>query len=309
MWSVIQTSDSGYLVGGFSASNANYDKTENCRGNADYWVLKLDASGAIQWQRTLGGSEQDLFEQVIEVSGGYLLGGTSASGVSGDKTGFQRGSSDFWLIKLDAAGTILWQKTIGGEDGDTLYSLEENNDGTILAAGDSRSDISWEKTENSRGISDMWVLNLDSEGNINWQKTIGGNAADSVKQTLTLPNGQLLLAGNSRSSISGEKTENGRGESDYWVVALEYGNLNTDNFNFAETKPRVYPNPSNGQITIDALGILTESDILLYNPIGQQIHFKLNQNELQFEGNPGMYFLAIKKDNGKLATFKIIKAQ
>lgn len=307
-WSVIQTSDLGYLVGGFSASNANYDKTENCRGNADYWVLKLDADGMIQWQRTLGGSENDHLEKVIEVNGGYLLGGHSFSEISGDKTSFLRGEADFWVIKLNPLGGILWQKTIGGEAGDFPYSLQENNDGTILIAGESDSNISWEKSENARGISDMWVLNLSPEGEINWQKTIGGSAADSVKQTLILPNGELLLAGNSRSPISGEKAENARGETDYWIVKLEYGNLSTDDHANAKDPVTIYPNPTNGIIKMNHSEILSVNEISLYNMAGQQIQIKsFAENQLEFEAAAGVYLLKVKNKNGQSDSFKIIR--
>ncbi len=152
----------------------------------------------------------------------------------------------------------------------------------------------------------MWVLNLDSEGNINWQKTIGGSQADNVKGMLTLSTGQLLLAGNSRSPISGEKTEGNRGESDYWVVRLAYGNLGIQQNSFAHAL-QVYPNPTSGEINIVSGETLNEQDILLYDAAGREIRFeKSGEHQLQFAGAPGIYFLKISKE-GKTATVKIVK--
>ena len=98
--------------------------------------MKLDASGNIEWQNTIGGSAWDYLHSVIQTSdSGYLLGGYSASGISGDKTEASLGATDYWVVKLDATGNIEWQNTIGGSSFDYLYSVIQTSDGGYLLGG------------------------------------------------------------------------------------------------------------------------------------------------------------------------------
>ncbi|MGB3076847.1 MAG: hypothetical protein WBB36_16070, partial [Chitinophagales bacterium] len=104
LYAVIQTIDDGYLLGGYSSSGISGDKTEVCQGNNDYWAIKLDATGNMEWQNTIGGSAIDNLYNVIEsTDGGYFLVGTSGSGISGDKTEAVQG---LWEVKLDGTGSI-----------------------------------------------------------------------------------------------------------------------------------------------------------------------------------------------------------
>ncbi|MBK9046195.1 MAG: hypothetical protein IPL74_05675 [Bacteroidetes bacterium] len=109
------------------------------------------------------------------MDGGYILGGGSNSNISGDKTENSLGLSDYWIIKTDDTGNILFQNTIGGSDADNNTSIQETLDGGFICAGLSISNISGDKTENCLGSSDFWILKIDSLGSIQWQNTIGGN--------------------------------------------------------------------------------------------------------------------------------------
>jgi hypothetical protein len=234
--SLLQTTDGGYIVGGTAESTyltatgstvSGGDKTDTIRGKGDYWILKLNATGAISWQKTLGGSEE---EQLIcmdqTADGGYILGGYSSSGISGEKTDTCRGGYDYWIVKLNATGTISWQKTIGGNGQDVLTSIKELPDGNYLVGGASSSGISGEKTENGYGgASDFWTMKLDATGNIIWQKILGGTSNDvshiempaSIQQT---QDGGFVTAGFSDGSVSGNKSDSCRGHYDYWIVKL-----------------------------------------------------------------------------------------
>ena len=116
---MIATTDGGYIAGGASASLISGDKTENVIGGNpvynDYWVVKLDASGNIMWQNTIGGTSYDYFTCLQQtMDGGYIVGGYSRSGITGDKTEAVIGGGstyDFWVLKLDATGNIVWQNT------------------------------------------------------------------------------------------------------------------------------------------------------------------------------------------------------
>jgi hypothetical protein len=223
LYSVIQTTDEGYLLGGSSRSGISGDKTEPSQafGLSDNWVVKLDASGNILWQNTIGGTSSDNLRSVIQTSdGGYLLGGESYSDISGDKTEASQGSADYWVVKLDGSGSIIWQNTIGGSKNDFLFSVIQTSNGGYLLGGDSESGISGDKIETKQGGYDYWVVQLDESGNILWQNTIGGTNEDNLSSVIQTTDGGYVLGGISLSGISGDKTEASQGDADYWIVKL-----------------------------------------------------------------------------------------
>lgn len=223
-----KTIDGGYILGGTSGGSIFGDKTVGYFGGLDYWVVKIDSVGNIQWQNVYGGDQSDQLNVIHQTpDNGYILGGWSASGISGNKTEINKGNVDYWILKIDSLGNIEWQKDFGGEDEDKLTTLILTSDGGYLAGGYSLSCISGDKTDNCRGGYDYWILKLNSNGNIEWQKTIGGNNFDqltSVIQTIDL--GYIIL-GNSNSGISGDKTipdylrPDGIPSIDYWMVKLD----------------------------------------------------------------------------------------
>ncbi|MFN0276150.1 MAG: MopE-related protein [Chitinophagales bacterium] len=225
LFEIKQTLDGGYIVGGHSYSDDDFDKEESPVGpfgTSDYWILKLNAVGNIEWQNTIGGTSYEYFESLdITSDGGYILGGWSNSGAGGDKTEGLIGSYDYWIVKLDSMGNIQWDNTIGGLLEENLNSMQETNDGGFILGGSSSSDISGDKTEDSKGGSDYWLLKLNSEGEIQWQKTIGGNNYDELQYVQQTYDNGYFIAGLSLSGISGDKTEGSEGTAGYWVLKLD----------------------------------------------------------------------------------------
>lgn len=228
--SIKQTDDGGYIVGGTSDSYTYSDKAVDTRGKYDLWVLKIDAIGNIEWQRTLGGSENEEFASIEQtIDGGYILGGSSLSNISGEKTENNKGANDYWILKLDNLGNIEWQETIGGQNQDWLYSIEQITDGGYILGGSSMSDISGDKTEDNLGVpysTDIWIVKLDAIGNIQWQNTIGGRNDEGLASILQTEEGGFIIGGMSNSIISSDKTEDSKGEKDFWIVKLDaVGNI------------------------------------------------------------------------------------
>nr|MBK9653886.1 hypothetical protein [Bacteroidota bacterium] len=161
LYSIASSLDGGHVLGGWSGSNISGDKTENCNGSVDYWVVKIDSLGAIVWQNTIGGDESDeLLSITPSPDGGYVLGGWSYSNISGDKTENSNGSYDYWVVKIDSIGAIVWQNTIGGSSDEYLYSITPTPDGGYVLGGLSRSNISGDKTENRNGGYDYWIVKM-----------------------------------------------------------------------------------------------------------------------------------------------------
>ena len=221
LYCIEQTADNGYILGGYSFSNISGEKTDSSRGLADYWVVKLDRHGNIQWDKTIGGKKDDRLTWLQQTKkGDYIIGGYSTSNSSREKSQDCRGRFDYWILKLDSLGNIIWDKTIGGTDNDWLFSLQQTNEGGYILGGRSESDSSGEKTSNAMGRFDYWVVKLDGKGNVEWDKTIGGNSEDGLYSLQQTTDGGYILGGTSASNISGQKTENSRGQTDYWVVKL-----------------------------------------------------------------------------------------
>ncbi len=234
IWNIIQTTDGGYFLGGQSASGISGDKTENCLGGYDFWAVKTDNLGNIQWQNTIGGAGADVIMSSRQTSDkGYILGGRSDSNISGDKTENSNGGFDYWIVKIDSIGNLQWQNTIGGNGDDYFNDLKETSDGGYILGGYSISDISGDKTENHIGQYDYWIVKTDSSGNIQWQNTIGGNKNDYLASLEQTKDGGYILGGSSESNISGDKTENNMGglyTNDYWVVKTDsLGNIQWQN--------------------------------------------------------------------------------
>ncbi|MBL0050520.1 MAG: hypothetical protein IPP29_02850 [Bacteroidetes bacterium] len=118
--------------------------------------------------------------------------------------------------KIDSLGTIVWQNTIGGINGDGLNSISSSPDGGYVLGGTSGSNISGDKTENSNGNEDYWVVKIDSLGYIEWQNTIGGSYTEYLYSITPSPDGGFVLGGSSDSNISGDKIENSDGAMITW---------------------------------------------------------------------------------------------
>ena len=235
---IIATADGGFLICGSSNSNVSGNKTENSYGSYDYWAVKLNSLGNVEWDKTLGGDKDDRYPSAVQTTdGGYLVGGTSISKIFGVKSvnncGYDPdlniGIEDYWIVKLDSLGNILWQKTFGGLNYDRLSCLINTPDGGFLVGGNSYSNTSCNKSEESRGLLDYWVVKLDEVGNLLWEKTIGGSNAELLKALSNTDDGGYLLAGNSGSPISGDKTiaPLSASNNDFWIIKLDgSGNIN-----------------------------------------------------------------------------------
>ncbi|QMU27870.1 hypothetical protein [Adhaeribacter radiodurans] len=242
---MITTPDGGYLLGGSSRSSISGDKTESNRGtpnefgdfSLDYWVVKTDKAGKKLWDKSFGGNHDDQLTTLIATSdGGYLLGGHSDSDKSGDKDAVLKGATDYWVIKIDGNGNKLWDKVYGGSDADNLTTIFSTEDGGYLLGGTSVSGKSGDKSQESKGDMDYWVLKIDAAGGKVWDKTYGGNKADNLAAIVNTTGGGYLLGGSSASGISGDKSQAARAFVDYWVIEIDVNGSKVWDKTFGGTK-------------------------------------------------------------------------
>ncbi|WP_128694285.1 PKD domain-containing protein, partial [Methanoculleus taiwanensis] len=211
-FSIQQTSDGGYIIAGRASSNDG-DVSGN-HGNWDFWVVKVNASGNVTWQTCLGGAFHDFALSIQQTSdGGYIVAGNTASGeVSGHHGGY-----DAWVVKLDATGTLVWQRCLGGSDWDYAYSIQQTSDGGYIVAGETQSsdgDVS-----GNHGGSDAWVVKLNAGGTLVWQQCLGGSSTDSADSIRQTSDGGYIVAGKT-ASTDGNVSGN-HGDADAWVVKLD----------------------------------------------------------------------------------------
>ena len=230
--SVAETADGGFIMGGYTSSpptpmsdisQATLDNGFPPPDVGDYWVAKTDANGILQWDQRYGGNKQDRLWAIQQTSdGGYIIGGVSNSDAGVQKSGFNRGHEDYWILKTDANGNIEWEQTYGSDSIDYLYNLIPTSDGGYLMGGISRSDAGHEKTENHRGDFDLWIIKIDATGNILWDRTIGGTGEERLNEIQEAPDGHYLLGGSSASPADGmDILEPQIGGKDYWFIKID----------------------------------------------------------------------------------------
>ena len=259
-FSIIQTENGGYAVSGYTIPDREKRKdtwraklgyielTEDKR--QDFWIIKLDENGNIEWEKTFDKDENDVAYSIIQTKdGGYAIAGS---------TGFKLwGEANCWVIKLDAKGNMEWENSFGGTGWDEIYSIVQNKDGSFVTTGcvwskgagrgdiyvaklNKNGDLLWDKifggSENDEahsviqtddggyavagftvledtGDRDIWVIKLDKDGNKVWDKTLGGTSEDWANSIIQNKNGNYVVAGWTKSM--------GAGKTDVWIVKLD----------------------------------------------------------------------------------------
>ena len=215
--SIQKTSDGGFVIGGYSNS-LDGDVSGN-HGGYDCWIVKVDNSGVIEWQRSLGGSLDDVAASIDpSADGGYVIAGWSYSN-DGNVSGHHGNSAkkDAWIVKTDDHGFLLWKKTLGGADDDLLSSIKNTTDGGFIVTGSSKSNDG--DAAGNHGGLDYWVVKCSSTGDIQWQESMGGSNDDNGAEVLQTFDGSYVVCGKSNSN-DGEVSGN-HGNSDFWIVKLK----------------------------------------------------------------------------------------
>jgi len=221
-FSIWQTSDDGYIVAGNTRSNdSNVSGNHSTNAFTDAWIVKLNSSGVIQWEKCYGGTNLDYASSVQQTTdGGYIFAGQTYSS-DGDVSG-NHGGGDVWVVKLKPNGDIDWQKCLGGSTDDNANSIQQTKDGGYIVAGNSSSNDG--DVTGNHIKSDYWIVKLNSAGTIQWQKSLGGSAVEIAKSVMQTKDNGFIVTGRTASN-DGDVT-GFHGSLDYWVVKLNQdGNI------------------------------------------------------------------------------------
>lgn len=218
---IIETSDKGYAIIGYTNS-IDGDITDKTVAENDFWVLKLDPNGNIEWQKTYGGSGDDQGRAIIQTSdGGYAITGPSKS-ADGDGSN-NEGQHDHWIVKLDAQGNIQWEKSHGFSGHDHSRSILQTNDGGYFIGGyldvTASGGLGNEAVTTKHGVGEFWAQKLDATGNLEWRRYFGGTNNDRIFKVLQAHDGNFLLIGSSESDDF--DVNNGNGSYDVWVIKID----------------------------------------------------------------------------------------
>ncbi|GAA4299280.1 hypothetical protein GCM10023183_08300 [Nibribacter koreensis] len=280
IYDMVSTQDGGYLLGGVSDSEANFDKSEPRKSGwndyYDYWVVKINATGDIQWDRTIGGDRNDDLRALLATpDGGFLLGGWSDSNVSGDKTeprldaeafpDGRVGGADYWVVKIDAMGAKLWDRTFGGAGRDLFASMDLTTDGGYILGGTSNSPISGDKTEGNIGgggsrfgPGDYWIVKMTGETCVTPTPAIALTPSSNT-YTGGVMNNMYLGFGPKSMTM----TANG-GTTYMWSPSTGLSSTNTAETVFTPTEPGVYTftvTAMNGECSANASVTITVMDV------------------------------------------------
>ncbi|MDR6489140.1 hypothetical protein J2799_003679 [Chryseobacterium vietnamense] len=302
--------DSG-MRGAGSASNIqnpnpvsrNSKQTENF-GEGDYWIVKLDKNGKVEWEKNFGGTGDDHLRTLALTSNGFIIGGESRSERSGNKTvGLEEGT-DLWLIALNERGEEQWQKSYNFKNRDilmgmnVLHSADDQSSKGILLGGYTQAEGRIQTYDET-----FWMLYLDQNGNEQWRKHVKGESRQKEERLSDLKlnrDGSIILAGTSAEEL---------GKENWKIVKL--GDKQVDQL-IEKYDIKIYPNPVSDYAYVEiGFNDFKEADILLYDMSGRQLQNIKTKNKVTKINTQalvqGAYLVTIKTDTNKTANAKLIK--
>ncbi|MCJ7936203.1 MAG: T9SS type A sorting domain-containing protein [Chryseobacterium sp.] len=291
-----------------SAALSQMPKSSSNFGEGDYWIVKLDKTGKVEWEKNFGGKADDHIRTLALAAGGFIIGGESRSERSGNKTvGIEEGT-DLWLIALNERGDEQWQKSYNFKNRDILMGMSviqsqdpgiKNQDITkgILLGGYTQAEGRIEKDDET-----FWMLYLDGNGNEQWRKHVNGDSRRREERLSDIRlnrDGSIILAGTSAEEL---------GKENWKIVKL--GDKQVKDL-IQKYDIKIYPNPVSDYAYVEIGFEFKEAEIVVYDMSGRQVqHLKTKNTVTKINTQPliqGAYLVTIKTDNNKTANAKLIK--
>ncbi|KFF26621.1 T9SS type A sorting domain-containing protein [Chryseobacterium vrystaatense] len=306
---MIPTRDGGALLGAYSRSNIGGSKKIENFGEGDYYIIKLNKEGKVEWEKNYGGKGDDHLRTLALTSSGFLIGGESRSERSGNKSvGIEEGT-DLWVISLNERGEEIWQKSYSFGNRDILMGMSvinqsqdsgaRNQDLTkgILLGGYTQAEGRIEANDES-----FWMLYLDQDGKEQWRKHVKGESKKREERLSDIKlnrDGSIILAGTSADELGKEN----------WKI-IKLGDKQIDQL-IVKQDIKIYPNPVSDYAYIEIGYDFKEADILVYDMGGRQLQSLKTKNKVTKINTQnliqGAYLVTIKTDTNKTANAKLIK--
>ncbi|UTX50005.1 T9SS type A sorting domain-containing protein [Chryseobacterium sp. MA9] len=320
---MIPTKDGGALLGIYSRSSEvkagngkmeagssmkinSYSKDSSNFGEGDYWIVKLDKNGKVEWEKNFGGKGDDHIRTLALTSNGFIIGGESRSERSGNKTvGIEEGT-DLWLISLNERGDEQWQKSYNFKNRDILMGMSVISGKMEDGSGKSKGILLGGYTQAEGRIQTddemFWMLYLDQNGNEQWRKHVKGESSKKEERLSDLKlnrDGSIVLAGTSAEELGKEN----------WKI-IKLGDKQVDQL-IEKYDIKIYPNPVSDYAYVEIGFDFKDADILLYDMSGRQLQNLKTKNRVTKINTQalvqGAYLVTIKTDTNKTANAKLIK--
>jgi len=307
---MIPTKDGGALLGVYSRSSANGSKKTENFGEGDYWIIKLNKDGKVEWEKNFGGKGDDHLRTLALTSNGFLIGGESRSERSGNKTVGTTEGTDLWLISLNERGEEIWQKPYNFKNRDVLMGMSVisspnpskvgetvNLTTGILLGGYTQAEGRIENDDEK-----FWMLYLDENGNEQWRKHVKGESSKREERLSDIKlnrDGSIILAGTSAEEL---------GKENWKIVKL--GDKQIDQL-IVKQDIKIYPNPVSDYAYVEIGFDFKDAEIILYDMGGRQLQSLKTENKVTKINTQnliqGAYLITIKTDTNKTANGKLIK--
>jgi hypothetical protein len=270
--SVKQTLDGGFVILGGTYSNDG-DVLGN-HGSGDAWVVKLSPSGVIQWQKCLGGSDNDIGNSIeITSDGGYIIAGSTGSN-DGDVIG-NHGGNDSWALKLNSLGVIEWQKCFGGSNFEEFRSVQNLIDGGYIFSGYTSSN-NGDVSGRIGGFGDVWLVKTNGNGSIQWQKCFGGTQVETSVQIISPQADNYIFVANTNSNDVNVSGNHGGG--DMWLVKLSPTITESPSLSVS-SELEILPNPSKGIFSLKANASMLGKGFNVFNSLGKMVTSGITSTE------------------------------
>ena len=319
--SMTPTPDGGALLGIYSRSGSydgsrkasnrdklaepmrQFSKTTENFGEGDYWIIKLDIHGLVEWERNYGGDGDDVIRSIAVTPSGYVIGGSSRSKRSGNKKAGLEEGADIWLLSINENGDEIWQKSFNFKNRDILTAMNIVTNATgkiskgILLGGYTQAEGRIEKDDET-----FWLLYMDENGNEKWRKHVKGESKMKVERLSDLrfnKDGSIVLAGTSSEVLGNE----------HWKI-VKIGDTQIEQL-LERQNIKIYPNPVSDYAYVEIGFDFGEADILLYDMGGRKIQELKTRNKITKIDTrnliQGAYLIVVKTDTAEIANSKIIK--
>jgi hypothetical protein len=303
----------------------------------DYFVLAIDTSGTVKWQKHFGGLKEELLIDLLKTKdGGYLAYGITNSNLGYDVSQDTLTSTkSCWLVKMDSLGTKVWDRRFGPCGSNIVYSalnsgssgygasgfqgrLHDNHlcietsDGGYLFGVTITSPNCGDVTETARGIRDYWIVKTDVSGNKLWDKRYGGPSSNNIQSLVELDTSIYIVSGFHGTSAAGfDKTEVGPGNSDVWIVCFKDTSLLTGNTELAPQNFQfnIWPNPTNQTLYYSIANTVKVEQIQVTNLLGEVVLRAENllDNTINVASlQAGTYIISAKLNNNALVRKRFV---
>ena len=303
--STINTNTPSERTATYNLLSATSKQSDNF-GEGDYWIVKLDKNGKVEWEKNFGGKGDDHIRTLALTSNGFIIGGESRSERSGNKTvGIEEGT-DLWLISLNERGYEQWQKSYNFKNRDILMGMSvvggRLEDGSEKSKGILLGGYTQAEGRIQTDDETFWMLYLDQNGNEQWRKHVKGESRQKEERLSDVKlnrDGSIVLAGTSAEEL---------GKENWKIVKL--GDKQVDQL-IEKYDIKIYPNPVSDYAYIEIGFDFKDANILLYDMSGRQLQSIKTKNKVTKINTQaliqGAYLVTIKTDTSKTANAKLIK--